>query len=177
MTEAAFTLRDATADDIAAVTAIYADAVLTGTASYEIEPPDMAEMARRFAALASDGFPSIVADGAGGVLGYAYAGPFRARPAYRYLVEDSVYIAAEARGRGLRRALLDRLVALSSERGFRQMVAVIGDAAGSEASVRLHAACGFRTIGRIKGSGFKHGRWLDTLLMQRALGAGASELP
>src|SRR5687768_16812526 len=125
MTEAAFTLRDATADDIAAVTAIYADAVLTGTASYEIEPPDMAEMARRFAALASDGFPSIVADGAGGVLGYAYAGPFRARPAYRYLVEDSVYIAAEARGRGLGRALLDRLVALSSERGFRQMVAVI----------------------------------------------------
>ena len=176
MTEAAFTLRDATADDIAAVTAIYADAVLTGTASYEIEPPDTAE-AHRFTALAGGGFPCIVAEGPGGVLGYAYVGPFRTRPAYRYLVEDSVYIAADARGRGLGRALLDRLVALSEARGFRQMVAVIGDAAVNEASVRLHAACGFRTIGRIEGSGFKHGRWLDTLIMQRALGAGAEELP
>ena len=177
MGETTYTLRDARADDIAAVTAIYARAVLTGTASYEIEPPDAAEMMRRFTALSGDGFPYIVAEGSGSVLGYAYAGPFRTRPAYRYLVEDSVYIAADARGRGLGRALLDRLVTLSEARGFRQMVAVIGDAAVNEASVRLHAACGFRVIGRIEDSGFKHGRWLDTLLMQRALGAGAGELP
>ena len=177
MSEATCTLRDARADDITAVTAIYARAVLTGTASYEIEPPGAAEMARRFETLSGGGFPYIVAESAGSVLGYAYAGPFRTRPAYRYLVEDSVYIAAKARGRGTGRALLDRLVALSEARGFRQMLAVIGDAAVNEASVRLHAACGFRPIGRIESSGFKHGRWLDTLLMQRALGAGASEPP
>jgi L-amino acid N-acyltransferase YncA len=170
-------LRDARAGDFAAITAIYADSVATGTASYELEPPDEAEMLRRWAALAAAGFPYLVAEAEGRVLGYAYAGPFRARPAYRYLVEDTVYIAGEARRRGIGRALLARIVAICEDRGFRQMLAVIGDGQRQAASIGLHEELGFRTVGIMEASGFKFGRWLDTVLMQRPLGPGNSTLP
>jgi L-amino acid N-acyltransferase YncA len=173
----ALTIRDAREADIPAIAAIYADAVLTGTASYEIEPPDEAEMARRWRALAEAGFPYLVAEAEGRLLGYAYAGPFRTRPAYRWFVEDTVYVARDAQRRGVGRSLLARLVAMCEERGFRQMVAVIGDGERQVASVGLHAALGFSTVGVLEGTGFKFGRWLDTLLMQRPLGPGNTTLP
>lgn len=171
-------LRVAVEGDLPTISAIYADAVLHGTASYELEPPSLAEMTRRFHELHSRHFPYIVAaETGGGVLGYAYAGPYRPRPAYRFTVEDSVYIASPARGRGVGTALLAELLRLSEARGFRQMIAVIGGGTEHPASVRLHARLGFRQIGVIEGSGFKHGRWLDTVLMQRALGDGTATMP
>lgn len=173
----AYALRDATSADIPAIAAIYRHAVLYGTASYELTPPDEAEMTRRQAALTAQGYPYIVAeDGSGLVLGYAYAGPFRARPAYRWSVEDSVYLAPEAQGYGVGRALLLRLVELCEEKGFRQMIAVVG---GSDhaPSIRLHERVGFRTIGIFQNSGFKLGRWIDTVFMQLPLGDGATTLP
>ena len=118
------------------------------------------------------GFPYIVAEIDGRVAGYAYAGPFRPRPAYRFVVEDSVYIAPDAKGRGLGRALLQRLIEEATRLGFRQMIAVIGDGRPDSASVRLHEALGFRHCGRLEGSGFKHGRWLDTVFMQLAMNGG-----
>ncbi len=147
-----------------------------GTASFELDPPDEAEMARRQRALAEGGFPYLVAELDGGIAGYAYAGPYRARPAYRFSVEDSVYVAAEAHRRGVGRALLDRLIVEAEARGFRQMIAVIGDSAQAP-SIELHRAAGFRLIGAIEAVGFKFGRWLDSVLMQRALGPGASTMP
>ncbi|KAA5601173.1 GNAT family N-acetyltransferase [Blastochloris sulfoviridis] len=167
----AFEIRPAAADDFAAIAAIYAEAVRAGTASFELDPPDVAEMARRFEAVTAFGGPYLVAMGADGVLGYAYAGAYRTRPAYRFTVEDSIYLDARARGRGLGRALLGRLIATCTERGFRQMVAVIGDQANA-ASIGLHAALGFRMVGSLVSTGWKHGRWLDTVLMQRPLGPG-----
>lgn len=169
-------LRDAVPGDIASITEIYADAVLTGTASYELVAPDMAEMQQRFSAIIGQGYPYIAAEAAdGSLLGYAYASAFRTRPAYRWLVEDSIYLAASARGMGLGKLLLRELVARCTVLGFRQMVAVIGGA--SPASVALHAACGFEMTGVLKGTGFKHGKWLDTALMQIALGDGLSRDP
>jgi phosphinothricin acetyltransferase len=170
-------LRPTEPGDLSAITDIYAEAVRTGTASYEIDPPDDAEMTRRWRDIAARGYPHIVALGGDAVLGYAYAGPYRPRPAYRFSVEDSIYVAAAAQGRGVGRALLAELIALSAARGFRQMVAVIGGGTEHPASVGLHAALGFHQIGVIEGSGFKHGRWLDTVLMQRALGPGNTTLP
>ncbi len=172
-----FALRPTEAGDLPAITQIYAEAVLHGTASYEIEPPDEAEMTRRWRDLAARGFPHIVAVHGPAVLGYAYAGPYRPRPAYRFSVEDSIYIGPAARGRGIGRALLAELIDICEARGFRQMIAVIGGGTEHPASVGLHAALGFRQIGTIEGSGFKHGRWLDTVLMQRPLGPGTSTLP
>jgi L-amino acid N-acyltransferase YncA len=169
-------VRPAKASDIAAITRIYAHAVLHGTASFELEPPQEAEMARRQDMLLANRFPYLVAEADGGVLGYAYAGPYRARPAYRFTVEDSVYIAPDAQGRGLGRLLLEALIDESEARGYRQMVAVIGDSA-QHASTALHAALGFRLIGTFQAVGFKFGRWLDTVLMQRALGQGAETEP
>jgi L-amino acid N-acyltransferase YncA len=173
----ALDLRDAREADIPAITAIYADAVLTGTASYELEPPDQAEMARRWRALADAGYPYLVAEADGRLLGYAYAGPFRSRPAYRFFVEDTVYVVRDAWRRGVGRALLARLVAICEAQGFRQMLAVIGDGERQAASLGLHAALGFRTVGMLEGTGFKHGRWLATVLMQRPLGPGKETLP
>src|SRR5580704_3824186 len=167
----AVSLRTATAADIAAITRIYADAVARGTASFELEPPDVAEMARRQQALLTRNFPYIAAERDGAVVGYAYAGPYRDRRAYDWCVEDSLYIAPEFHRQGIGRLLLTRLVAESETRGFRQMIAVIGDSANT-ASVAVHAAVGFRLVGNFQSIGFKHGRWLDTMLMQRALGAG-----
>jgi L-amino acid N-acyltransferase YncA len=164
-------IRAATVADIAAITRIYAHAVEYGTASFELEPPDQAEMARRQKALLSRNFPYIVAELAGGVAGYAYAGPYRDRRAYDWCVEDSLYIAPEFHRKGIGRLLLTRLVAESEARGFRQMLGVIGDSANT-ASIAVHAAVGFRLIGNFQSIGFKRGRWLDTVLMQRALGSG-----
>lgn len=154
--------------DAAALAAIYAPAVLHGTASFEIDPPDAVEMGRRRAALVDAGYPHLVAERAGRVLGYAYAGPYRPRPAYRLTVEDSIYVAPDAHGAGVGRALLAALVAASIARGYAQMIAVIGDSAQTP-SIRLHEAFGFRLIGVAREVGFKHGRFLDQVLMQRAL--------
>ena len=173
----AFTLREAKLDDIPAIRAIYEEAVLHGTATYELTPPDEAEMSARFLNLVRQDYPYIVAcNGDGAVVAYAYAGPFRARPAYRWLVEDSIYLAPEARGQGIGTAILTRLVELCEEKGFRQMVAVIGGA-DNEGSIRVHKRLGFRHIGIFEGSGFKFGRWIDTVLMQRQIGEGKTTLP
>lgn len=173
----ALTIRPATSDDIPAVTRIYAHAVRHGTASFELEPPDESEMARRQRTLLEGGYPYIVAEEGGTIRGYAYAGPFRPRPAYRHSVEDSVYVAPDAHRRGIGRALLDALIARCTEADFRQMIAVIGDSTLQAASIRLHAAAGFRLIGTLDAVGYKHGRWLDSVYMQRPLGVGASAEP
>jgi L-amino acid N-acyltransferase YncA len=169
-------IRPAAANDLAAITGIYADAVRHGTASFEIDPPDQDEMAQRFESLRAGGFPYLVAEVAGAVVGYAYAGPYRARPAYRLTVEDSIYLAATARGRGIGRALLDRLIQDAQAHGFRQMIAVIGDS-DQPASIALHAAAGFRLVGTFEAVGYKFERWLDSVLMQRPLGDGATTAP
>ncbi|NLR99190.1 N-acetyltransferase [Rhizobium sp. P38BS-XIX] len=169
-------LRSAISDDLPYITAIYRDSVLNGTASYEITPPSMEEMTGRFLAIRDKGYPYLAAEDESGVfLGYAYASAFRPRPAYRWMVEDSIYLAPEARGRGVGRLLLDALVESCQTLGFRQMIAVIGGA--HPASVAVHRAAGFTETGLLKGTGYKHGRWLDTMLMQKALGEGNSTDP
>jgi L-amino acid N-acyltransferase YncA len=173
----AISIRPARPGDIAAITRIYADAVRHGTASFELEPPDETEMARRQDDLVAGGFPYFVAEAAGEVAGYAYAGAYRARPAYRFTVEDSVYVAPQAQRRGIGRGLLDRLIVESEARGYRQMIAVIGDSVLQTPSIALHAAAGFRLVGTFDAVGFKFGRWLDTALMQRPLGQGAKTTP
>jgi len=169
-------IRPAEPRDIAAITHIYAHAVRHGTASFELDPPNEAEIARRYAALRDGGFPFLVAELDGAVAGYAYAGPYRARPAYRFTVEDSIYIDPAMQRRGVGRALLDRLLVEAQACGFRQMVAVIGDSA-QLASIELHRAAGFRMVGAFEAVGFKFGRWLDSVLMQKALGEGDSTVP
>ncbi len=164
-------IRDCQPDDLAAVTAIYREAVLAGSASFETVPPDVAEMCRRHAALLSAGHAWLVAADGDAVLGYAYEGPYRARPAYRCTVENSVYVDAAARGAGIGRRLLTALIEAATARGFRQMIAVIGDSA-NVASQRLHLLAGFTPVGTFRSVGWKHGRWLDTVLMQRPLGDG-----
>jgi phosphinothricin acetyltransferase len=159
--------------DAARCMEIYRHHVLHGTASFEIEPPDLAEMKRRRAAVLELGLPHLVAERDGRVVGYAYAGSWRPRPAYRYSVEDSVYVDHEAVGQGVGTALLPMLIDQCTALGKRQMVAVIGDSAQTP-SIRLHAACGFEMVGTLKNIGFKFGRWLDSVLMQRALGDGAA---
>jgi L-amino acid N-acyltransferase YncA len=171
-----FLIRSATLADIPAIAAIYAHAVEYGTASFEIEPPDEQEMADRFRALAGGGFPCLVAEHDGAVRGYAYAGPYRARIAYRYTVENSVYVAPDCQRLGIGRALMEELLSQAGSLGFRQMIAVIGDSE-QIASIALHRAAGFQMIGTFAAVGFKFGRWLDTVLMQRQLGAGAATLP
>jgi L-amino acid N-acyltransferase YncA len=170
------TLRPAGSDDIPAITRIYADAVARGTASFELEPPDEAEMARRLNTLLTGGYPYLVAELSGAIAGYAYAGPYRARPAYKWTVENSIYVAPEFHRRGIGLVLLKRLIADTEQRGFRQMIAVIGDSAQTP-SIALHAAAGFDMIGTLRAVGFKHGRWLDTPLMQIALGKGDTAAP
>lgn len=169
-------IRPAGPSDIAAITRIYDQAVREGTASFELEPPDEAEMTRRYEGLMSGGYPYVVAEVGGTVAGYAYAGVYRARPAYRWTIEDSVYIDTRMQRRGLGSILLHRLIAESEARGFRQMIAVIGDSAHT-GSIELHRAAGFRMVGTFENVGFKFGRWLDSVLMQRALGPGATSPP
>ena len=162
--------------DVPAIQAIYAHHVLTGLASFEEVPPDPAEIARRRAEITGRGLPHLVAELEGRVAGYAYAGPYRARVAYRFTVEDSVYVAPEATGRGLGSLLLAALIRDCEAWGARQMVAVIGDS-GNLGSIRLHARAGFREAGTLKSVGFKLGRWVDSVLMQRPLGPGDGTLP
>ncbi len=169
-------IRPATPTDIPAITRIYAHSVRTGTASFELEPPDEDEMMRRMRALIDGGFPYVAAEIGGTLVGYAYAGAYRTRPAYRFTVEDSIYIDPGAQRRGVGRALLDRLIAESTSRGFRLMVAVIGDSQQTP-SIELHRAAGFEMVGTFKNIGFKFDRWLDSVLMQRALGDGATTKP
>jgi len=170
------TIRPAEPRDVSAITRIYADAVRHGTASFEIEPPHEAEMARRMEALLAKRYPYLVAELESAVTGYAYASPYRDRRAYDWCVEDTVYVAPQFHRQGIGRLLLTRLVAEAEALGFRQMIGVIGDTANT-ASVAVHAAAGFRLIGTFQSIGFKHGRWLDTVLMQRALGPGDASPP
>jgi phosphinothricin acetyltransferase len=169
-------IRPAMPADIAAITGIYADAVVNGTASFEIEPPDQAEMTRRQAALLDNGYPYLAAEVEGVVAGYAYAAPYRSRPAYKWSVEDSIYVAPAMHRKGIGGSLLRRLVAESEQRGFRQMIAVIGDSA-QIGSIAVHERAGFSHIGTLRSVGFKHGKWLDTVLMQRALGKSDTTTP
>lgn len=158
--------------DLPFIQAIYKHAVLTSTASFELTPPDLTEMTQRYHALVDHDFPYFVAkDWNGNLLGYAYAGLYRARPAYRFTVEDSIYIAPEAQGLGLGRALLTRVIEDATLKGFRQMIAVIGDSQ-HKASIALHQRLGFEHTGVFRDIGWKQNRWLDTVLMQRFLGEG-----
>ena len=169
-------IRPAATADVGTITRIYAEAVIHGTATFEIEPPTEAEMARRLDALLARKFPYLVAEHAGTVAGYAYAGPYRDRRAYDWCVEDSIYVAPEFHRRGIGRRLLAGLIAAAEARGSRQMIAVIGDSAQT-ASIAVHARAGFAHIGTLRSVGFMHGRWLDTVLMQRALGGGDATMP
>lgn len=170
------TIRTATPTDIPAITAIYKHSVLNGTASYEIAAPDEAEMAARMQVVTSQSYPYIVAEDEDGTLiGYAYGSAFRSRPAYRWLVEDSIYLSPASQGKGIGKALLASLIEQCTALGFRQMIAVIGGA--SPASIGVHNSLGFTHAGGITGSGFKHGGWLDTVFMQRPLGDGNSSIP
>jgi len=170
------TIRAAIQADLPVITAIYEEAVLHGTATFEIDPPDLSEMTRRFEALAGGGFPYFVAIDGGKVLGYAYAGPHRPRVAYRFTVENSIYLSPASQRRGVGGKLLAALIGACEAKGFRQMVAVIGDSANA-GSVAVHRNAGFDMIGTHPNVGFKFGRWLDTISMQRALGDGGSSLP
>jgi L-amino acid N-acyltransferase YncA len=171
-----FIVRPSRDDDIAAIAAIYGHHVLHGVASFEEVPPSVEEMARRRADIVGRGFPYLVAERGGNVVGYCYAGPYRARIGYRFSVEDSIYIDQGEVGRGIGRALLAQVIDRVTEQGYRQMIAVIG---GSETlpSIRLHAALGFAEIGTFPAIGFKFGRWIDSVYMQRALGPGETTLP
>jgi phosphinothricin acetyltransferase len=168
-------VRDATASDVAAIAGIYAHHVLHGAGTFEETAPTQGQMASRIDAVQVRGFPWLVACDPD-VVGYAYAGTFNPRAAYRHTVEDSVYVAAESQGRGVGRALLSELVARCEAMGLRQMIAVIGDSQ-NHASIALHAAHGFEHCGIATSVGFKHGRWLDIVWMQRALGDGALTPP
>jgi phosphinothricin acetyltransferase len=162
--------------DMPAITAIYAHHVLHGTASFEIEPPGLEDMCRRRESVLAKGLPYIVAEADGAVVGYAYAGTYRPRAAYRDSVENSVYIRHDMLGYGIGRRLLEELIRQCEARDLRQMIAVIGDSAHI-ASIRLHERCGFRHVGTLTSVGYKHGRWLDSVLMQRRLGAGDAAPP
>jgi L-amino acid N-acyltransferase YncA len=170
-------LRSARPEDIPAITRIYSHAVRHGTASFEIEPPDVTEMRRRQRVLLDGNYPYLVAELEGVIARYAYAGPYRPRPAYRFSVEDSVYIAPEMHRRGIGSQLLEQLIAEADARGFRQMIAVIGDSSAQAASIGLHERAGFRPVGTLQSVGFKFGRWLDSVLMQRSLGTGGGTPP
>ncbi|MET7764765.1 N-acetyltransferase family protein [Streptomyces sp. NPDC005393] len=163
-------IRDATPADLDAVAAIFAHYVTDTVATFEETPPTAEGWARRLAELTDRGLPFLVAEVAGTIAGYAYAGPWRPKPAYRHTVEDSIYLAPGRTGEGLGRALLDALLARCAQAGVRQVVSVIADT-GHDASAALHRGFGFTPAGRLAGVGRKHGRWIDTLLMQRDLTA------
>lgn len=176
MSQPTLLLRPSTEADLSAITRIYAHAVVHGTGTFELDVPDEAEMARRREAVLGHGLPWLVAERAGQVLGYAYANHFRPRRAYRFCLEDSIYLDEAARGHGIGRVLLAELLAQCEARGARQMLAVIGDSANA-GSVGVHRACGFEDAGVFKAAGWKFGRWLDVVLMQKALGEGAATEP
>jgi L-amino acid N-acyltransferase YncA len=169
-------IRPATEADLPFITDIYEHAVRHGTATFELTPPDLAEMTRRYRALVDGGFPYLVATLDGKVAGYAYAGPYRPRPAYRFTVENSIYLKPAIHRRGIGLKLLQRLLAECTTRGYRQMIAVIGDSTNA-GSIGVHTKCGFQMIGTHPNVGLKFGRWLDTVMMQTALGEGATTVP
>lgn len=169
-------VRDATDADMPAIKAIYAHHVLHGTGSFETEPPSIAEMAQRRANVLGLGLPYLVAESAGEIVGFAYATHYRPRPAYRHTAEDSVYIKPGMTGRGVGSLLLREVIARCEAGGWRQLIANVGDS-GNAGSLALHTRHGFRTTGTLQSVGFKFGRWLDTVLMQRALGAGDTVPP
>jgi L-amino acid N-acyltransferase YncA len=167
-------IRPATDADLAAITAIYAGHVLDGTGTFELEPPDEAEMTRRYVAIRDRGQPWLVAEHGGEIVGFAYAGPFRTRPAYDWIVEDSIYVRADRTGQGVGAALLAELIERCTVLGYRQMVALIGDSANA-GSIRLHERFEFAHVGRFASVGWKQDRWLDVVFMQRSLGVGDGE--
>ena len=174
---APITLRAAVRGDLVQIAPIYAEHVHYGTASFEYDPPSVGEMERRYDAILAAGYPYFVAeDHAGAVLGYSYASAYRNRPGYRYTVEDSVYVASAAWGRGVGRALLSRLIQACTERGDRLMVAVIGDVSNLS-SIALHRRQGFVEVGRMPGVGWKFERWMESVVMQRPLGEGSTLPP
>ena len=170
------TIRDSTAADIGAILAIYAHHVEHGVASFELTPPDVAEMTRRRDAALAAGLPYLVAEVGGAVAGFACAAPYRGRPAYRHTLETTVYVAPASLGRGVGRALLGALIGRCEDLGYRQLIAVIGDSANAP-SIKLHEALGFDRAGLLRAVGFKHGRWLDSVILQRGLGDGDTTPP
>ena len=170
------TIRPSTEQDIAAITAIYTHHVLGGTGTFETTPPTEAEMAARRADVLSKGLPYLVAEDAGQVLGFAYCQWFKPRPAYRFSAEDSIYLHPDAAGQGLGRMLLAELAAQAEAAGIRKLIAVIGDS-GNAASVGVHRSAGFSPVGVFKSCGWKFGRWLDIVLMEKALGEGDATPP
>ena len=169
-------VRPATPADIAAITSIYRPAVETGLASWEYDPPDEDEMLRRYQAIVGTGYPYLVAESGGRVIGYSYASAYRSRPGYRFTCENSVYVAGNVQRSGAGRALLAKLIDLCAEQGYRQMIAVIGDS-GNAPSIGLHRALGFTFCGVMHAIGWKRDRWVDGVYMQRALGEGDSTPP
>jgi phosphinothricin acetyltransferase len=174
--DAGVVLRDSRDSDLAIIQAIYAHHVLHGLGSFEEVPPSQAELAQRRQAVLASGLPYLVAELAGEVVGYAYAGLYRTRSAYRFTVEDSIYVDARYQRRGVAGRLLVELIARCEALGYRQMLAVIGDSA-NRGSIGLHTSLGFKTVGMLPAVGFKFGRWVDSVMMQRALGDGATTLP
>ena len=166
-------IRPATTADVPELQAIYAHHVLTGTGTFEEVPPSVEEIAARFAKVRARGWPWLVSTDASGVLGYAYATQFRDRSAYRFTLEDSIYVRDDQRGQGVGKALVAQLLEVSAQAGFRQMIAVIGDTENA-GSIGLHASLGFHHAGTLRAAGLKFGRWLDVVYMQRALGAGGT---
>jgi L-amino acid N-acyltransferase YncA len=169
-------VRDARDDDMQAVQTIYRYYVLHSVATFEEVPPTTEEMLARRAVVLASGLPYLVAELEGRVVGYCYATAYRPRPAYRYTIEDSIYLAKDMGGRGVGSTLLQALITRCEAGPWRQMVAVVGDSANA-ASIGLHRSFGFTSVGNVRSAGFKHGRWVDTVLMQRALGAGDTESP
>jgi phosphinothricin acetyltransferase len=177
----AIRVRESTEADLPAIHAIYSHHVRTGLGSFEETPPDLAELARRRAEIIARGLPYLVAElddgtGATAIAGYAYAGPYRTRSAYRYTVEDSIYVAPAAQRRGVGGVLLDELVRRCTALGYRQMVAVIGDSA-NHGSIGVHEKGGFKRVALFPAIGFKFGRWVDSVVMQRPLGEGQTTIP
>ncbi|MEL1264323.1 N-acetyltransferase family protein [Pseudoxanthomonas putridarboris] len=170
------TIRDVASADVPAITAIYAAEVRDHVNTYEYDVPDEAGMSRRVRGVLDAGYPYLAAEHEGRLVGYAYANSYRARIGYRFTVENSVYVVAGQQGHGIGAALLERLIAECERRGYRQMVAVIGEP-NNTASIRLHEKFGFRLVGVFRGIAWKHGRWLDTVQMQRTLSAGNADAP
>ena len=169
-------IRNATAADVPEIQAIYAHHVLHGTGTFDVEPPSVEEMQSRFDKVAQSDWGWLVAADPSGVLGYAYYTQFRDRPAYRYCVEDSIYVRDDVRGQGVGKALVEKLVEHATARGMRQMVAVIGDSE-NVGSIGVHASLGFQMVGTLRSAGLKFERWLDVVYMQRALGRGSVDVP
>ena len=169
-------IRDATEADVPDIQAIYAHHVLHGTGTFEEDPPPAEEMLTRFHKVVDAGCAWLVAADATGVLGYGYYAPFRDRSAYRYTVEDSIYVREDVRGQGVGKALVVRLIEQATAAGLRQMIAVIGDSENA-GSIGVHASLGFQMIGTMKSAGIKFGRWVDVVTMQRPLGKGDVNIP